>query len=170
MKIFKHSPLAEIPAFATEGSAAFDLKVCIDEGDKIRAFGPFNKEIELPVRKANNNSAYIQILPQYRTLVPTGLIFDIPQKHVVKLYIRSSMAFKYGLGLANDVGIIDSDYVDPVYVMIYNMCDTPINLYHGDRIAQGILEKTLTYTLEETKTAPAKKTSRDGGIGSTGVA
>jgi dUTP pyrophosphatase len=169
MKIFKHSPLAEMPAFATEGSAAFDLKVCIDETDKIRAVGPFNKEITLPVRAASNGKMTIQILPQYRTLIPTGLIFDIPQKHVVKLYIRSSMAFKYGLSLANDVGIIDSDYVDPVYVMLYNMCDTPINIYHGDRIAQAILEKTLTYTLDEAKTAPGKKTSRDGGVGSTGT-
>ena len=169
MKIYKHNPAAEIPAFATEGSAAFDLKACLTDGDKIRAFGPHNREIALPVRRATNGQMTVQLMPQYRTLIPTGLIFDIPSKHVIKVYIRSSMALKFGLGLANDVGIIDSDYVDPMYVMLYNMCDTPINIYHGDRIAQAMLEKTLTYTLAETSDIPEAKTDRTGGLGSTGV-
>lgn len=169
MKVFKHNQAADMPVFATEGSAAFDLKACLVEGDKVRAFNPHNKEMLLPVRKATNGQATVQLMPQFRTLVPTGLILDIPSKHVVKLYIRSSMALKFGLGLANDVGIIDSDYVDPLFVMIYNMGDTPINIYHGDRIAQGILEKTLSYKLEETTEKPGKKTDRDGGLGSTGV-
>lgn len=169
MKIFKNNPEADIPTFATSGSAAFDLKACLTEGAAIRAFNPHNKEMNLPVRRATNGLMMVQIQPQFRTLVPTGLILDIPAKHVVKLYIRSSMALKYGLGLANDVGIIDSDYVDPLFVMLYNMCDTPINIYHGDRIAQGILEKTLTYELSERATKPELKTDRDGGMGSTGT-
>jgi dUTP pyrophosphatase len=167
MKIFKVSENAEIPAFATEGSACFDIKVCLNTTDKILSYNPHNRETYFPV-KVQNGRASIQLQPQFRTLIPTGLIFDIPSNHVMKLHIRSSMALKYGLALANDTGIIDSDYVDPVYVMVYNMGDTPITLYHGDRIAQAMLEKTLSYKLEETKTAPAKKTDRVGGLGSTG--
>jgi len=170
MKVYIDNPGAELPAFATEGSAAFDLRACLTEGNKVRAFNPHNKEINLPIRAASNGKMTFQIQPQFRTLVPTGLIFDIPSKHVIKIYIRSSMALKFGLGLANDVAIIDSDYVDPTYVMLYNMGDTPINLYHGDRIAQGILEKMGTYTLTESKTPPGQKTDRVGGMGSTGVA
>ncbi len=169
MKVYKDNPNAELPAFATKGSAAFDLKACLVESDKIRVFGPHNKEIFIPVRRASNGKMTVQLLPQFRTLVPTGLIFDIPSDHVLKLYIRSSMALKYGIGLANDVAIIDSDYTDPTYMLIYNMCDTPINIYHGDRIAQGILEKTLSYELEETTEKPEPKTDRSGGLGSTGV-
>lgn len=169
MKIYKDNPNAELPSFATEGSAAFDLKACLTDGDKVRAFNPHNKEMLLPVRIASNGKMTFQLQPQFRTLVPTGLILDIPSKHVVKLYIRSSMALKFGLGLANNVGIIDSDYVDPLYIMVYNMGDTPINIYHGDRIAQAILEKTVTYKLEETTTKPTQKTDREGGLGSTGV-
>jgi dUTP pyrophosphatase len=169
MKIYKDNEAAELPTFATEGSAAFDLRACLTDGMKIRAFNPHNKEMHLPVRMASNGKMTVQVMPQFRTLIPTGLILDIPAKHVVKLYIRSSMALKYGLGLANDVGIIDSDYKFPTYIMLYNMCDTPINIYHGDRIAQGMLEKTLSYTLSERKTPPTQKTDRDGGMGSTGV-
>lgn len=169
MKIYRLNDQAELPTFATEGSAAFDLSACLVDGDKIRAFNPHNKEMMLPVRKATNGKNTIQLMPQFRTLIPTGLILDIPAKHVVKLYIRSSMALKYGLGLANNVGIIDSDYVDPLYLMIYNSGDTPINIYHGDRLGQGMLEKTLSYTISESKTKPEQKTDRNGGLGSTGV-
>jgi dUTP pyrophosphatase len=169
MKIYKDNEAAELPEFATEGSAAFDLKACLTEDTKIRAFNPHNKEMFLPVRRASNGKMTIQVLPQFRTLIPTGLILDIPAKHVVKLHIRSSMALKYGLMLANGVAVIDSDYTDPLYIMLYNMCDTPINLYHGDRVAQAILEKTLSYKIEETSTRPDQKTDRTGGLGSTGV-
>lgn len=169
MKIFKANENAEIPEFATEGSACFDLRVCLDANTRIKAFNPHNRESLFPVKKDSSGKLFTQVQPAFRTLVPTGLIFDIPKGHVLKMYIRSSMALKYGLSLANDTGIIDSDYVEPTYVMLYNMGDTPITLYHGDRIAQAMLEKTIQYTLVERKSAPDRKTDRDGGMGSTGV-
>lgn len=169
MKIFRVSENAELPEFATEGSACFDLRACLEEGDKIKAFNPHNKEMALPVKRDSTGKLFTQVQPSFRTLIPTGLIFDIPKNHVIKIYIRSSMALKFGLTLANATAIIDSDYVDPTYVLLYNMGDTPINIFHGDRIAQAALEKNHTYTLTERKTAPERKTGRDGGMGSTGV-
>jgi dUTP pyrophosphatase len=169
MKVFKYSPNAEIPAFATEGSAAFDLKACFDAGTKLKAYNPHNREMEIPVKPAADGRLSVTLHPQFRTLVPTGLIFDIPDKHVLKVFIRSSMALKYSLALANGTGIIDSDYVDPTYMMVINTGDTPILLYHGDRVAQALLEKTYKYTLEETTEKPTQKTDRVGGLGSTGV-
>ena len=168
MKIFKVSEKAEIPAFATEGSACFDLRLCIDHDSRIRAYNPHNKETYVPV-KVSNQGVNVQIPPSFRVLLPTGLIFDIPKNHVMKIFIRSSMALKYGLALANSTAIIDSDYTDPTYVMLTNHSDTPVTLFHGDRIAQAMLEKTESYSLVERKTAPEQKTSRDGGIGSTGT-
>ena len=53
--------------------------------------------------------------------------------------------------------------------MLINESDTPLNIYHGDRIAQGRLERNSKYSLEETLEKPEKKTSRDGGLGYTGV-
>lgn len=169
MKIFKSNVNAIIPEFATEGSACFDLRACFDENVKVKAYNPHNREMFFPVKTSSNGKLSIQLQPQFRTLVPTGLIFDIPKNHVMKIYIRSSMALKNGLCLANNTAIIDSDYVDPTYVMLYNMTDTPIMVYEGDRIAQAMLEKTLTYKLEETSEKPTQKTDRDGGMGSTGV-
>jgi dUTP pyrophosphatase len=79
------------------------------------------------------------------------------------------MSTKFGIGLSNSVGIIDSDYVEELFIAVYNMSDTPINIFHGDRLAQAMLEEVKAYTLVERKSRPEKKTDREGGIGSTGV-
>lgn len=169
MKIFRDSPSAELPTYATEGSAGFDIKACFEENTKVLSYNPHNREMQLPVKRGTDGRLYVQSMPQFRTLIPTGLIFDVPEKKVLKFYIRSSMALKFGIGLANDTAIIDSDYVNPSFIMIYNMGDTPINIYHGDRIAQGILEDNKKVSLDETTDRPVQKTSRDGGLGSTGI-
>lgn len=168
MKVFRENENAVLPEFATEGSACFDLRACLDMGTRIKTYNPHNKLIEIPVK--NGPSGFqVQAQPQFRTLIPTGLIFNIPTNHVLKCYPRSGMAIKYGLTLANGVGVIDSDYVEQVYISLHNLGDTPVTIYHGDRLAQAMLEKTLTYTLEEAKRRPSQKTERDGGFGSTGV-
>lgn len=168
MKVFKLSENAELPVFATEGSACFDLKACLQPNSKIKTFSPHNKEIDVPIKVGSDGRAVAVLHPQFRTLVPTGLIFDIPAGHVLKVYPRSGMAVKYGIGLSNSVGVIDSDYVEEVFITVYNMGDTPVNIFHGERIAQAMLEQTLTYEIEEIDTRPEQKTARDGGFGSTG--
>lgn len=171
MKVYKITDSAELPEFATKGSAAFDLKVCLEKDTKVRAFNPHNRETFFPTKLGSNGKYFVSLQPQFRILLPTGLIFDIPDGHVIKLHIRSSMALKFGLHLANDVAIIDSDYVDETFMMIINQCDTPIAIYSGDRLAQGLLEKTerYSYGIEETAVKPQKKTERAGGLGSTGI-
>jgi dUTP pyrophosphatase len=169
MEIFKVSENAELPVFATKGSACFDLRACLNLDEKVITYNPHNKETYLPVKQSNNNKLYINIPPSFRALVPTGLIFNIPEGHVIKIYIRSSFALKYGLMLANGTAIIDSDYCDPTYIMLYNSSDTSIVLYHGDRIAQAELVKLKNYDLVETKIRPVKNTDRTGGMGSTGT-
>jgi len=170
MRIFRDKESAVIPEFATEGSACFDLRACFDLEDKVTAYNPHNKTMQLPVRIAGGKPS-IQLHASFRTLVPTGLIFDIPKYHEMKIYIRSSMALKYGLMLANGVGVIDSDYIDPTYVMVYNASDTPITIYAGDRIAQAQLQKIDRdkCKLTERLSRPTQKTDREGGLGSTGV-
>ena len=169
MKVFKLSENADIPVFATEGSACFDLKACLTENTKMRTYSPHNKEIQVPTKVGSDGRVVATLHPQFRTLVPTGLIFDIPKNHVLKVYPRSGMSVKNGIGLANSTGIIDSDYIEEVFITVYNMSDTPINIFHGDRLAQAMLEKTLTYTIVAMAKRPEQKTTREGGFGSTGT-
>lgn len=169
MRVYRENPLAEIPSFATEGSACFDIRACLGEGETVEAFNPHNRGMQMRVKAASNGKASVPLQPGFRMLVPTGLIFDIPKNHVLDFFIRSSMALKYGIVLANGVAKIDSDYVDPSYIMLLNMSDTPYHIYHGDRIAQGELRALKSYDLSERKSPPSQKTDREGGFGSTGT-
>lgn len=167
MKVFRNALDVALPEFATEGSACFDLKANFQFGDRLKSYNAWNKETPIVAKDRLEGEAAIKIPPETRVLIPTGLIFDIPDNHVLKIYVRSSVALKKGLTLANNTGIIDSDYVDPLYVVLYNLSDTLVMIKNGERIAQGMLQKTLKYSLSETKTPPEQKTDRDGGLGST---
>jgi len=168
MKIYKMNENAELPEYATDGSAAFDIKSCFKQGDRLEAFNNWNKRLHIVVKGVGTNPDTFQLPPDTRVLVPTGLIFDVPDKHVMKMFNRSSVALKRGLTLANGTGIIDSDYVDQTYIMLVNETDSLANISNGERLAQCIVEKTINIKLTETKTAPGQKTDRDGGFGSTG--
>ena len=85
------------------------------------------------------------------------------------LHIRSSLAVKSGLRLANGQGIIDSDYYNNpdneghILVAVYNHGCESFQLEKGTRIAQGIFMK---YLITDHDAADGLRT---GGIGSTGT-
>ena len=164
LKYYKLHENAKDPFFATKGSACFDLHACLDGILKYKVRqDTVNRELERPLK----NGA-LQIFNMERVLVPTGLIFDIPEGYSVRLHSRSGLAWKEGLYLTNCEGIIDSDYVDPVFVMMTNISQSPKVINNGDRICQAELVEKVYHSLTETKEKPTQKTSRDGGFGSTG--
>jgi dUTP pyrophosphatase len=103
-----------------------------------------------------------------RVMAPTGMIMDIPEGYSVRIHPRSGSALKTGLVLANLEGVIDSDYVNEVMVLLWNTSDNGLWVENGSRIAQAELTKLERYTIEETNEKPEKKTDRNGGMGSTG--
>jgi dUTP pyrophosphatase len=167
MNIYRMNEKAELPEYATKGSACFDIKACFQNGDMLKAYNSWNKEQSVVVKGVSTERDAFQLPPGIRVLVPTGLIFDIAEKHVMKLFIRSGSAFKKGLSLANGTGIIDSDYVLETFVMLQNNTDSLVKIANGDRIAQGMVEKIVQQKFVET-TKPMEMTERDGGFGSTG--
>ena len=65
--------------------------------------------------------------------------------------------------------VIDSDYIDELYVILYNISINSVTIRDGDRIAQGELVKNEEYVIEQTPARPIPKTNRTGGLGSTGI-
>lgn len=134
------------------------------------------KGIHIPVRKTASSAGYdleaaetVLLQPHAVTVVPTGLKAYMGVDEYLSIFIRSSLAFKKGLMLANSTGIVDSDYYDNAdnegHIMIayYNTNDVPYTIEKGERIGQGIFMKYLT-TDDDTATG-----IRVGGIGSTGT-
>ena len=117
---------------------------------------------------------HITINPGHRVKIPTGLVLDIPEGYSVRIHPRSGIALKRGLKLSNGEGIIDADYVEPLYILMTNTSQQEIVIAHDERIVQGELVVAGTgltqHPLEECFDRPLQKTSRLGGFGSTGTA
>ena len=140
IRIRRLRPSVTLPAYETEGAAAFDLAAAED----------------------------IEIQPGEVALVPTGLVVEVPPGMFLAVLARSSTPLKKGLMVANGVGVVDSDYrgaTDEVKIAVLNFRDVAARVKAGDRIAQGIVLAAPKVVWEETADAP--RPSR-GGFGSTG--
>ena len=158
------------PRFATDGSACFDICAYLDKPITFYRMNNY-KEQRKPetIQWSDIEELQISILPADRVLIPTGLVFDIPEGYSIRIHPRSSISLKRGLSLTNGEGIIDSDYYHETYIMLTNTSADEVRIKHGERIAQGELIKTEEYTLEETIDIPKQTTQRVGGFGSTGT-
>ena len=164
LNYYKLHPEVTAPEFATKGSACFDVRAHIPNGAKVKIYDEFGNNDSI-----NCTNGVFTLEHNWRAMIPTGLIFDIPEGWVIKLYARSGLAFKHGLILANSVGIIDSDYVDPVFIIVQNTTNKYITIKNGTRICQGEMTAVPKYKLNEIPLPPIQKTDRDGGFGSTGT-
>ena len=133
-----------------------------------------NSSIILPKRQTKNSAGYdfyvasdTVIKAHSIALIPTGVKAYMEVDEVLKIYVRSSMPMKKGLTLANNVGIIDSDYFENpdndghIMIQVLNFSDNDIFVKKNDRIAQGIF---LKYLLTDDDTTNEE---RKGGFGST---
>jgi len=141
----EHAKGLELPAYETTGSAGMDLRAAVAEDRQI------------------------VLLPGRRTLVPTGLIFEIPEGFEVQIRPRSGLAFKNGITCLNTPGTIDSDYRGEVKVLLINLGDDDFRIERGMRIAQAVFAPVVQPKIEER--AQVTETARGaGGFGSTGTA
>lgn len=140
-------PGAKIPQASTEFSAAMDVRACL----------PADTVIDLS--------------PGERISIPTGLSFEIPVGYFISLRPRSGLAIKQGITLVNSPATIDSDYRGEMKVIVINHGQQLYRIEHGDRIAQLILEKIVTFKWQEIENIDRNSTTRaTDGFGSTGMA
>jgi dUTP pyrophosphatase len=168
MKYYKLSEDVATPSYGTEKSAGFDIAPYLTSETKIRCYNPHNREMYLPVKVDGSGKVYASILPNFRALLPTGLVFDIPEDKYIQINIRSSAALKSGVVLANQTAIIDEDYTDETFIMVTNIADTPMQIFNGQRIAQCTIHNRNAEVLEQMEAPVDQKTDRVGGLGSTG--
>jgi dUTP pyrophosphatase len=164
LKIFKTNPEVVLPTFGTQQAACFDIAFQAYGKYEYAGYSGFNSPF---TRTLKHGRAVI--MPGDRIMVPTGLIFDIPEGYSLRIHPRSGLSYKQGLVLANLEAVIDSDYFQETFVLLTNHSENPISISNGDRIAQAELVQSLKYALVETTETPTQKTDRVGGLGSTGV-
>src|SRR5690606_15678658 len=89
-----------LPDYATGGSAALDLRACL----------------ETPQTLA----------PGARVPVPTGLALNMMDPGLVAIVAsRSGLSLKHGIRVAQGIGVIDADYHGEIKVLLTNDSETP---------------------------------------------
>lgn len=133
-----------------------------------------SSDVILPKRQTSKSSGYdfylpydVEIKKGEQVLIKTGIKVKLEDDEFLAIFIRSSMGIKKGLNLANQVGIIDSDYYGNIdndghiMIAIRNISDNDVSLKKHDRICQGIIMKYLVTDDDKTSS------TREGGFGST---
>lgn len=132
--------------------------------------------IKLPKRATTGSAGYDFFLPvpildipaNSAITIPTGIRCKMDEGWVLKIYPRSGHGFKYGIHLANSVGIIDADYYGAdneghINIKLVNdsLLKKHIELNQGDAFCQGVF---IPYGITVDDEVSAK---RVGGMGST---
>ena len=170
-----------LPKYQTDGSACFDISACLSRRMSECLLNGRKKPFLYDI-KSKNLRKYIEglddgiaeeseisrlyINPSETILIPTGYKVSFSSDLVLKLYIRSSIGVN-GLNLANQVGIIDSDYRGEIFIALKNNSSIAQTINHGDRIAQVMLERIVKPEIIADVVDPTAR--NDGGFGSTGI-
>jgi dUTP pyrophosphatase len=151
-KEYSHIPIKfinkstnEDPKFAYEGDSGFDLRADIE--------GP------------------ITLKPGERTLIPTGLYFELVKGLELQVRPRSGLAIKNGITVLNSPGTVDSHYRGEVKIPLINLGQEPFNISKGDRIAQAVIAPVYGEgKIKLNKTDSINSTDRgEGGFNSSGI-
>jgi dUTP pyrophosphatase len=110
----------------------------------------------------------ITLDPGRRVLVTTGLRIALPLGYEAQVRPRSGLAVKYGIGVVNAPGTIDSDYRGVIQVILINWGEKPFVIQRGDRIAQLVIAPITRAILTRVEGLDATERGA-GGFGSTGV-
>lgn len=142
----------------------------------VNATGSINENeydnIQLPRRGTTLSAGYdffaphdIDLPPNSEVLVPTGIGVELDDDKFLLCVPRSGLGFKFWLGLANTVGIIDADYSytsNGGHIMAkLNSRDKHIHIDKGQAFMQGII---MSYVKTYNDNADG---TRVGGFGST---
>lgn len=117
----------------------------------------------LPIRADDGSAGYdfysptsVEISPGEKATIWTDIKSYMSKDEVLKIYPRSSMGIKFGVGLANTTGIIDSSYYENpdndgnIGICIMNNSTDTYSVSEGDRIGQGIFQKYLVADNDDT--------------------
>ncbi|MCC7060603.1 MAG: dUTP diphosphatase [Burkholderiaceae bacterium] len=133
----------QLPAYATGGSAALDLRACIDQP--------------------------VTLVPGDAQLLPTGLAIHLGDPACCAMILpRSGLGTRHGIVLGNLVGLIDSDYQGPLMVSCWNRGHEPYTIQPMERIAQMVVVPVIQVQWNPV-TDFAASARGSGGFGSTGT-
>ena len=140
--IKKLNPDVKIPNYKTLGASGVDLHAFLDK--------------------------VIEIKPQEKIIIPTGISLAIPNDFEIQIRPRSGLAAKRQISVLNTPGTIDADYRGEIKVILINLSDKVFVVEKGLRIAQMVVCPVIKAQLKEVTNLEATERG-SGGFGSTGI-
>lgn len=129
-----------VPSYAHPGDAGADLVTTVD--------------VEIP--------------PQGRVTVPTGVSIALPDGYAAFVHPRSGLAAKHGVTIVNAPGTVDAGYRGEIKVTLLNTDTTePVKLVRGDRVAQLVIQQVERARFLTAQALPGSVRGA-GGFGSSG--
>ena len=137
-----------------------------------------NEDIITPVRSTglsagydifNNGESFVIPAHGVSSAISTKLKAYMQPDEVLCIFVRSSMGFKKGVTLVQNVAIIDADYVDnennegEIFLKFRNNSDEDVTIEKGSAFAQGMFQKYLLVDGDYYGNGSVRK----GGVGST---
>jgi dUTP pyrophosphatase len=142
IKVLDSRMAAQLPHYATPGSAGLDLRACLDEA--------------------------LVLAPGQTQLIPTGLSIHIGDPGFAAMLLpRSGLGHKHGIVLGNLVGLIDSDYQGPLMVSCWNRGNAPFTIEPMERVAQMVIVPVVQAVFRRVDSFSTSERG-EGGFGSTG--
>ena len=132
-----------LPQYATDGSAALDLRACLDEA--------------------------VAVAPGETVTIPSGIAISIHDPNLVAILApRSGLGIKHGIVLANTIGVIDSDYQGEIKIGIRNQGSQTYNIQPGERVCQMLFMPVVQASLRVVEQFSEESARGAGGFGHTG--
>lgn len=132
-----------LPHYATDGSAALDLRACLQAAQTVSA--------------------------GETVIIPSGIAISIHDPGLVAILApRSGLGIKHGLVLANTIGVIDSDYQGEIKIGIRNQSNEPYSIQPGERICQMLFIPVVQASLRIVEEFSKESQRGAGGFGHTG--
>lgn len=97
-----------------------------------------------------NGGSPVELLPGESVVIDTHVKIKLRDDLCLMIYPRSGHGFKYGIRLANTVGVIDSDYYSDepgkgvIKIKLVNGGNDTVHIKSGDAVAQGIITHFFT--------------------------
>ena len=143
LKVLDERMRAQLPAYATVGSAGLDLRACLD--------------------------APLTLQPGQTELIRTGLAIHIADPGYAAVILpRSGLGHKHGIVLGNLVGLIDADYQGELMISTWNRGQQAFTIDPMERLAQLVFVpvKQVAFDIVDSFETSARGA---GGFGSTGA-
>ena len=141
-KVLDEDTVIPLPNYESEGSSGLDLRAAVKED--------------------------VIVNPGEIKLIPTGLAVSIPRGYEGQIRPRSGLALRYGIGVVNSPGTIDSDYRGEIGIILINWGKRSFTIKRGDRVAQMVISKVCRAEIIEVDTLDSTPRG-EGGFGHSGI-